>query len=738
MQSPISIRALLVKSVRLDYLGKHSVRGLAVALFLDAKNSVVVSVQSGEKESVVQAIKKLRLKPTERTNLAELQGVLAAHSASLEFQSSAPTKEGVETTLPQDNQSEPWLRHALEKVEKELKREEREYAEWKGVRDLAEATENWRKRRQEIFELGQQIVEESASPFSIVPTRGSWERVTNTNPDLVLARELRDQAKERASALRQRIDWSRRTRIKRLKDQKKDLLKDLEEEAKREKSRAKEIERISEETTGIGLMVTVRSQSLRVKGRRGKAIHHAANIAMQEATLVKTNLERLGFTVSEPVLDEVLAPAFLPRPSSFALVPRDCLERQIAKLVGSTEGASRGMLPDLTRFPKPDDAGKRKLAYLGLAVSSTLERTRAPILIDVDMLTRHAAVIGASGGGKSFVASLLAETALDHGIPVLVYDPTRSWTGFALACSAKSQLDRYGEFGLRKEWARGYALSILEPRPGEGIHEAIPKQGMKVVLPTLLTESQETEFVERLLRQVLQEIQSWPETSQLRCLLVIEEAHRLRNKAVREVLELLARQARVRGLGLILVSQVLTDLGPAIRGNVNLHIFTRTSYAQDLTRVKQLTSKEIAEILPQLRQGHALVTSPEHGSAFFAARPPLHAQAALPDYVGALYRASRELRRITLDLVGRFATDGATTALGSPPRAAPGVPEKAPSTPDMAATSATWRDVATRMRSSGASASKIAEAIREARLTSPSLRTIQRFMAHSLPEPSPK
>jgi hypothetical protein len=211
-----------------------------------------------------------------------------------------------------------------------------------------------------------------------------------------------------------------------------------------------------------------------------------------------------------------------------------------------------------------------------------------------------------------------------------------------------------------------------------------------------------------------------PESPKLSHLLVIEEAHRLKDHPrVVELLELFARTARVRGVGLLLVTQVLTDLAPGLRSQASTHLLLKTAYSQDLTRAGQIAGKEIQARLPGLKQGTGFVHFADYGPPLLTAfRPPLHRQSAIPEAQLVFHRANSDLAKIVSMITPHVDRDDlAPNLIGVVPA------DGSPSFRESPA-AATWRDVANEFQDS--SASQVLAAIRQAGLTMPSLRTLQR------------
>lgn len=719
----------------LIYLGRLSAGRIVVSQFYHPRDSVVVSVLSDGRTTVVQAFKKLVLNGGANKNVdtTQLGAILAAHATTLELRTTKPTPELVERIEPRKETKTRWLEHSLARLDQELTGVRQEYARWRGVRDKDEAHENLANRREEIFDLNQKLIANAREPH-FVYAPGKWHPSEWQRTDRVRLNELKDQAKERASAIRSRLDFSYREEIKRLDRKRRELLAEIEVERKRDRATEDQAVEILNESTAAAVLLTVRSRPLLAPGLKRDAVRAATDEVVKDARSLAAKLtERLSVNVQDAPDAVALSALFLPDVSALpagsllgdearralSLVPRAALEKEVAKVVASQQIYHVAL--DLSRFPQA--GGKRRLAYLGLALTSQQRPTQVPVFFDLDEAgPRHVAVAGGSGSGKSVAASLILEGAALHGVPALVFDPTRSWTGFAQPCSG-TMLDRFKPFGLKPDWARGFDVRVLDTRRllSEGVDVDV-QEGITVFTSADVTEEEEATATATLLRSLFTQMNGWSESKRLRLLVVLEEAHRyLRHKTIQPVLEQFARQARVKGVGLLVVSQVAVDLPPAIRNNCATKIQLFTNYAQDLTRAGQVFGSHVQKIIPRLTQARGALHYPEHGTALVAFRPPLHSPAALSEETMQLYLARRDLEEIVATLMTQTPREATATEK----------PTECHVEPRKEQTTQTWRDVATTVAAKCQTAAEVQEAIRASNLSAPSLRTIQRFLART-------
>ncbi len=305
------------------------------------------------------------------------------------------------------------------------------------------------------------------------------------------------------------------------------------------------------------------------------------------------------------------------------------------------------------------------------------------IFLGIDKLCTHTMIAGATGSGKTVAAQVLVEEALKKGIAVVVFDPTAQWTGFLRPQKSEEMLSRYDAFGLPKSQAQGFrgtiktvnsagekinwaealspgmltilCLNKLKQKPGEHgdlaatgeqRREAAQNLGKMDELLSYLrstdfsaqTEASELEqFISNSIFQIFDA--NLGEKQELRLLLVYDEVHRLLPKfggsghGFRQV-ERGVREFRKWGIGLVLVSQVLSDFVGEIKANIGTEIQMRTKYEGDLDRVKLKFGDDALQAVVRLPIGVGMVQNSDYnrGIPFFVAfRPPFHNMARLSD-----------------------------------------------------------------------------------------------------------
>jgi hypothetical protein len=286
---------------------------------------------------------------------------------------------------------------------------------------------------------------------------------------------------------------------------------------------------------------------------------------------------------------------------------------------------------DAAEMPKP---GPRNI-YVG-----KLAETDIKTYMNLENFKVHTIVAGSTGGGKSVSAQVIIEEALEHDVAVICFDPTAQWTGMLRPCKDKTMFALYPFYGMKPADARGFngnirmitnAREIIELRkfikPGEiqifACHKLDPKD-MDLV-------------VANAIREVFHE--NFPESKPLKLFLVFDEVHRLLPKFGGSgdgflQIERGCREFRKWGVGIMLISQTLSDFMGTIKANINTEIQMRTRDEGDLERIKQRYGDEVLRSLVKATVGTGLVENPAYnrGKPYFVAFKPLrHSVERLPD-----------------------------------------------------------------------------------------------------------
>ena len=289
----------------------------------------------------------------------------------------------------------------------------------------------------------------------------------------------------------------------------------------------------------------------------------------------------------------------------------------------------------------------------------------------MDDLTTHILVAGATGAGKSVTANIFVEELLEKKIPVIVFDPTGQWTGFVKPCRDKKVLKYYRRFGLSKEDAKyypGMIYEITDPNVKIDFKKYVNPGEITVFVMNKLKPGEYDTAVINIIDTIFS--QPWEESTHLKLVVAFDEVHRLLEKYGGKggyiALERACREFRKWGIGLIMVSQVLSDFKEAIKGNVLTEVQMHTKSLADLSRIEKKYGLEYAKRVAREEVGIGMMQNPKYNKGrpwFIAFRPPLHMPHKIPDEEMRRYKeyteiiGKIELRIVELENKGKDMTD---------------------------------------------------------------------------------
>ncbi|OYT42506.1 MAG: hypothetical protein B6U86_00155 [Candidatus Altiarchaeales archaeon ex4484_43] len=283
--------------------------------------------------------------------------------------------------------------------------------------------------------------------------------------------------------------------------------------------------------------------------------------------------------------------------------------------------------------------GKRS-AFIGRIAESGIRA-----FLELDRLTEHVLIAGSTGGGKTVAAQDIVEEALKRNVSVLVFDPTAQWTGFLRPNKEKGMFRLYPKFGMKKKEAQRFDGRIkIVKRPWElNVAEHMKSGEITVFCMNHLN----PEDIEDVIIQVILDVfkSRMEEATQLKTLIVFDEVHRLLPKfggTGRGLIQLErgVREFRKWGIGLVLISQVLTDYPKDIKANVGTEIQMRTRYEGDLSQIKMKYGEDIMKSVVKARVGTGMIQNSQYnrGNPYFVTfRPLLHNPRRLSDKELTLY-----------------------------------------------------------------------------------------------------
>jgi hypothetical protein len=260
--------------------------------------------------------------------------------------------------------------------------------------------------------------------------------------------------------------------------------------------------------------------------------------------------------------------------------------------------------------------------------------------LELDKMQTHTIVAGATGSGKSVAAQVIIEEALKKGIAVIVFDPTAQWSGFLRANHDPAMLAKYAKFGMSKKDAKPFNGNIYQInneletidikryiKPGEVNIFTLHKLNPKTV----------DLFVASTVRQIF--LSNPAESAKLNLLIVYDEVHRLLPKFGGSgqgyiQIERACREFRKWGIGLVLISQVLSDFIGEIKANIGTQIQMRTADESDLERLRIKYGEDVVKSIVKADIGAGMIENPTYNKGlpyFVHFRPLLHSTTRLPD-----------------------------------------------------------------------------------------------------------
>jgi hypothetical protein len=269
-----------------------------------------------------------------------------------------------------------------------------------------------------------------------------------------------------------------------------------------------------------------------------------------------------------------------------------------------------------------------------------IAETNIKTYLDMNQLLTHTIVAGATGGGKSISAQVIIEEALLKGSAVVVFDPTAQWSGMLRKCEDKNMLKYYHQFGLKPSDARAFNGNIKQinnPREFIDIKRYIKPGEIQIFSINKLEPKDIDIFISNIINTIFKA--NLPESPELKLLLVYDEVHRLLSRFGGSgegfiQLERACREFRKWGIGILLISQVLSDFVGEIKANINTEIQTRTIDEGDLERIKTKYGSDILRSLVRGDVGIAMIQNSEYnrGRPYFVNfRPILHNTRRLSD-----------------------------------------------------------------------------------------------------------
>ncbi|MCK5063504.1 MAG: DUF87 domain-containing protein, partial [Candidatus Aenigmarchaeota archaeon] len=271
-----------------------------------------------------------------------------------------------------------------------------------------------------------------------------------------------------------------------------------------------------------------------------------------------------------------------------------------------------------------------------------LAETDIRAFLDLDTLQTHTVVAGATGGGKTVAAQAIVEEALLKETAVIVFDPTAQWSGFLKPNRNKKMLKTYRQFNMKVSASKAFNGNIYEIKDAREIIDI--KRYMTPGEVTVFTmnhlDTKDIDFfVANTVKQVFHA--NLEESQKLKLLIVYDEVHRLLKKYGGTgdgfiQIERAAREFRKWGVGLVLISQVLSDFIGTIKANIGTDIQLRTRDEHDLDRIKTKYGDDMVRSVVKASVGEGMLENAAYnkGKPYFVSfRPLLHEIERLSDEI---------------------------------------------------------------------------------------------------------
>ena len=279
-------------------------------------------------------------------------------------------------------------------------------------------------------------------------------------------------------------------------------------------------------------------------------------------------------------------------------------------------------LPNLKLLPTSNSL------YVGYIADTNIKT-----YFDSKQLVRHTLVAGGTGSGKTVSGMVIVEELLKKdGISVIVFDPVGQWTGFLKENDDKMMLSLYEKFEM--DGPRGFYGEILEINKDTinvDILHYVNKKGLTIFKLDKLDPHRADNFIELALERIHRA--HFRERKTLKCLLVLDEVHRLLPKYgggnAYTKLEQSAREFTKFGIGILLISQMTADFNNIVKYNLNTRVQMKTNYDVDIKLVKHEHGKEYCQLVSKFTTGIGMVKNSRCNNSkpyFVQFRPLYHSQ----------------------------------------------------------------------------------------------------------------
>lgn len=236
------------------------------------------------------------------------------------------------------------------------------------------------------------------------------------------------------------------------------------------------------------------------------------------------------------------------------------------------------------------------------------------IALPTDAITQTFGILGKRGSGKTTTASVFAEELLRKGLPLVVVDPTGAWWGLRSGKDGKK-----GGFPITI-LGGDHGDVLLEEAAGKVIADLVAEEAPPLVLDLSSLSKNAmrrfmTDFAEELYKKNRNAIS-----------VILDEADMFAPQRIFKggerlfgAIDEIVRRGRIRGLGVVMVSQRSAAINKDILSQCEVVIAHRANHPRDIEPVMEwmrvhATKDQLEEVhatIAQLADGEAWVMSPE-------------------------------------------------------------------------------------------------------------------------------
>lgn len=299
----------------------------------------------------------------------------------------------------------------------------------------------------------------------------------------------------------------------------------------------------------------------------------------------------------------------------------------------------------------------RKLLYLG-----TTDDGRA-FDLPPELVTQTLAILAKRGVGKSYLAGVIAEEFLSHGLPIILIDPTGAHWG--LRSSANGEQAGFPIVVMGGD----HADIPLDHHSGEVIAKSIVEQGFSAILDLSLMRKGEASMFMGIFLETLYRLNREPRH------LICDEADTFAPQQTRfnagegtaartlGAMEDVAKKGRIRGLGMTLITQRPQVLNKNVLTQCEVLVAMRLVHPKDIKAIEEWVgvhgdpaqAKLMIGSLPSLPVGTAWFWAPAWGDIF--AKVKVRARTTFDSGAtpkpGVVVKAPKQLARIDIERLGK-------------------------------------------------------------------------------------